>query len=117
YKLLKRVHTRMKQHPILQESRDKIREQVRDIAMGGQLDMEEHRIGTFEHFKSLPAEQQNEILKQRVKRIYYVRVMPKEIREQSTKSPERQAYPFRCTIEYFDIPPAAIQKDGSHKEV
>ncbi|MFB5764125.1 zinc ribbon domain-containing protein, partial [Paenibacillus medicaginis] len=101
YKLLKRVHTRTKQHPILQESRAKIRKQIQDIAMGTQLDMKAPRIGSFEHFTSLPAEQQNEILKQRVKRIYYVRVMPEEIRELPARSPEREAYPFHYTIEYF----------------
>ncbi|MFB5269871.1 hypothetical protein ACE41H_24250, partial [Paenibacillus enshidis] len=80
---------------------EKIREQVRDIATGPQLDVKAHRIGSFEHFKSLPAEQQNEILRQCIKRIHYVRVMPKEIRKLPARSPEREAYLFHYTIEYF----------------
>lgn len=101
YELLKRVHTRVKQYPVLQESRAQILQQIRQLRQPSPVNLKAHQPGSFEHFKSLPAEKQNEILKLLIQRVHYERVMPEELRGLPPRSPKRQAYPFRCTIEYY----------------
>ncbi|MFB5762351.1 recombinase family protein [Paenibacillus medicaginis] len=101
YELLKRVHTRVKQHPVLQESRAQLLQQIRQLRQPSPVNLKAHQPGSFEHFKSLPAEKQNEILKLLIQRVHYERVMPEELRGLPPRSQQRQAYPFRCTIEYF----------------
>ncbi|MFB5268859.1 recombinase family protein [Paenibacillus enshidis] len=100
-KIVMKVKALMEQRPLLYESKEKLRRQIRNLETMPQAELTAHRSGSFETFQSLPAEKQNEILKQFVPRIHYVRVMPEEIRKLPVRSPERQAYPFHFIIEYF----------------
>ncbi|MGK9266452.1 recombinase family protein [Bacillus inaquosorum] len=47
-------------------------------------------------------EQGNELLKQFVKKIYFTRVIPKNLLLKSTRNAERREYPFEVQIEFYD---------------
>ncbi|MDP4096232.1 recombinase family protein [Paenibacillus sp. P96] len=93
--------TLLEQGHMLQETKEKIVQQIRNIEAVPLVDLTIRMIRLLEEFQSLTVEEQNETLKQFVKQIHYERVMPEGIRKQSTRSQERQTYPFRYTIEYY----------------
>jgi DNA invertase Pin-like site-specific DNA recombinase len=93
----------LEQRPVLYESREKIRKQIRNLEAEPQRDLTQPG-AALKTFKSLSAEKQNETLKQFIQRIHYTRVMPEEIRKLPPRSPKRQAFPFRFTIEYVQSP-------------
>ncbi|MFB5762594.1 recombinase family protein [Paenibacillus medicaginis] len=86
---------------MLLETREKVLQQMRDLDEQSSTNRLMHVIQILEEFQYQTAEEQNETLKQFVKRIRYMRTMPEEIRKLSTRNPERQVQPFSYTIEYF----------------
>lgn len=103
-KIEAKLQVLLEQRPVLYDSREKIRKQIRNIEAEPQRDLSQPRAALIS-FKSLSAEKQNATLKQFIKRIHYTRVMPEEIRKLPPRSPERQAFPFRFTIEYVQDQP------------
>jgi DNA invertase Pin-like site-specific DNA recombinase len=103
FKIEAKLQVLLEQRPVLYESREKIRKRIRNLEAEPQRDLTEPR-AALKTFKSLSAENQNATLKQFIQRIHYTRVMPEEIRKLPPRSPERQAFPFRFTIEYVQSP-------------
>ncbi|MDP4099123.1 recombinase family protein [Paenibacillus sp. P96] len=91
----------LEQRQKLLATREKVQQRIRDIDAIPPGDRLTYMIRLLEEFQYQPAEEQNETLKQFIKRIHYMRTMPEEIRKLSTKNRERQAHPFSYTIEYF----------------
>ncbi|MFE4073398.1 recombinase family protein [Peribacillus sp. YIM B13477] len=73
----------------------------------GSLDIEpltdriEHVVELLESFETLSVENQNNVLKQVIKRINYTRDIPEDLRELSTRNEERRNYPYEYEIIYF----------------
>jgi DNA invertase Pin-like site-specific DNA recombinase/ribosomal protein L37AE/L43A len=86
----------------LLNTRERVLQQIRDLEERPDLtDRLLDTIQLLEEFQYQTAEEQNETLKTFVKRIRYMRTMPEEIRNLSTRNPQRQAVPFSYVIEYF----------------
>ncbi|MDP4099375.1 recombinase family protein [Paenibacillus sp. P96] len=98
-KLKKQTLTEQRQALLMMKY--KLMKKIQDIDILFHTDRLSHIIRRLEQFQDQRVEEQNETLKQFVKRIHYMRIMPEDIRKLSTKNKERQAHPFGYTIEYF----------------
>ncbi|MFX3623089.1 MAG: recombinase family protein [Ectobacillus sp.] len=61
----------------------------------------EHVVSLLDNFETLSVEKQNRVLKRVIKKIYFTREIPEDLRQSSPKNLSRRNYPFEYVIEYF----------------
>lgn len=91
----------LNQQQALESSKDKILEQVEKIEITPHIERITHTLNLLRAFETLTAEEQNQSLKQFVKKVHFTRAIPEDIRKLSTRNTLRRQYPFEFEIEYF----------------
>ncbi|MFM9277995.1 recombinase family protein [Paenibacillus jiagnxiensis] len=91
----------MSRQQALQRTQEELLQQMQAMEMAAHSERLDGILKLLDDFTYQTAEEQNETLKQFIKRIYYTRIIPEDLSKKSTWERERQEYPFSYTIEYF----------------
>ncbi|MED3671418.1 recombinase family protein [Bacillus sp. FSL M7-0417] len=85
----------------LEKSLESIQKQMENLDVSPMIDKVENIVSLLDNFETLSIEKQNNVLKKIIRKVHYTRNIPKELRELSTRNPQRRNFPYEYTIEYF----------------
>jgi DNA invertase Pin-like site-specific DNA recombinase len=91
----------MSEQQVLQNTRKNLYQQLQTMEITPPSGQVTCILKQLDDFTYQTAEEQNETLKQFIRRINYTRIKPDDIGQKSTRHSERQEYPFSYTIEYI----------------
>lgn len=78
-----------------------LKEELKQLELVNEAEVVKNIIDKMEQLPNLEPEEQNEALKTFIRRIYYKRHMPDEIKKLSTRNHARKFFPFEIEIEYI----------------
>ncbi|MDP4099377.1 recombinase family protein [Paenibacillus sp. P96] len=99
--LVKKRQALLRQQELLQQTRTELQQRNQNTMVISRREQLYYIIDMLDRFSHRTVEEQNDTLKQFIRRIHYTRVMPEEIRAKPMRSKEREQYPFEYTIEYI----------------
>ncbi|MDP4099109.1 recombinase family protein [Paenibacillus sp. P96] len=91
----------VEQEHALQEMKEAVLQEMQALEASSGMEQMKCILALLDQFEFQTAEEQNMTLKQFIRRIHYTRLLPDDIKVLSTRSRERQEYPFGYTMEYL----------------
>lgn len=89
------------QKQALEQSKEKLSKESESIDVASHIEELEQTLEMLERLEDQSTEGRNRSLKKFIKKIYFTRNIPEELKKLSTRNPARRNFPFEFEIEYF----------------